>query len=140
MADFLTIQRYLSGKVRNIPVPDDAVASILLDANVASVDAWGSPADKDTDVSMLTERERELCVAWLFVWIAGSPTQTGNKSDEDADWSHTEGGERMSANVLKQYLDMANAIFAKYDLPTVGEEEWGFVGRGIHNPRNYRKL
>lgn len=140
MADFLTIKRYLSGKVRNIPVPDDAVASILLDANVASVDAWGSPADKDTDVSMLTDRERELCVAWLFVWIAGSPTQTGNKSDEDADWIHTEGGERMSANVLKQYLDMANAIFAKYDLPTVGEEEWGFVGRGIHNPRNFRKL
>ena len=69
------------------------------------------------------------------MWVSGSPTQTGSVSDEDADWKHTEGGERMSANVLKQYLDMANDIFDKYDLPLVGEEHWGFVGRGICNPK-----
>lgn len=63
--------------------------------------------------------------------------QSGGTSEEDADWKHTVNGERMSAGVLKQYLAMANDIFDKYDMPTVGEERWGFVGRGIRNPRNY---
>lgn len=155
MADsVLTVQKYLSGKVRNITVPDDAVATIIMDAGVepkevekesdssssdssSSVEYVVEPVTKDTDVTLLTDRERELCVAWLYVWVSGSPAQTGSTTDEDADWKHTEGGERMSANVLKHYLDMANEIFDKYDLPTVGEEQWGFVGRGIHNPRNY---
>lgn len=149
MTGILSIQRYLSGKVRNIPIPDDAVASILIDAHVTQIalsDVDGgdtsslmfTPVTKDTDVSLLTERERELCVAWLYVWMSNSPSQTGSRTDEDADWSHTDGGERMSDKKLDRYLDMANAIFSKYDLPTVGEEDWGFVGRGICNPRNYR--
>jgi hypothetical protein len=132
MADsVMTIQQYLSGKVRNISVPDEAVATAIIDAGVTSVE---NPT-KDTDVSLLSVRDRELCLAWTYVWISGSPTQTGGETDEDGGWKHTEGSERMSANVLKQYLDMANDIFDKYDLPTVGEESWGFVGRGIHNNR-----
>ena len=43
-----------------------------------------------------------------------------------------------SANTLKRYLDMANDIFDKYDEPVIGEESWGFVGRGIRNPRIHR--
>ena len=134
MADtIVTVEKYLSGKVRNIKVPDNAIQTIIMDAGITSVE---NP-DKDTDVSLLSLKERELCLAWLYVWISGSPTQTGSNSDEDADWRHTEGGERMSANVLKQYLAMANDIFDKYDEPLVGEEYYGFVGRGIRNPRNY---
>jgi hypothetical protein len=161
MADnVMTVQQYLSGKVRNITVSDDAVATIIMDAGVAPKevekvvpdegDSSGEggthtetvlePVTKDTDITLLTTRERELCLAWLYVWVSGSPTQTSSHTEEDADWKHTEGGERMSANVLKQYLDMANEIFDKYDLPTVGEEKWGFVGRGICNPRYNRPV
>ena len=159
MADILTVGQYLNGKARNIPVPDNAIATIILDAGVEpkevekEVPDEGSsssgepsthtetvtePVTKDTDINLLTERERELCLAWLYVWIAGSPTQSGGWSEEDADWKSSENGERMSAGVLKQYLAMANAIFDKYDLPSVGVESWGFVGRGIRNPRIYR--
>ena len=134
MADILTIEQYLSGKVRNISVPDNAIATIIMDAGITSVE---SP-DKNTDISLLSLRERELCLAWLYVWIAGSPTQSGGWTEEDADWKSSENGERMSASVLKQYLAMANEIFKKYDLPLVGGESWGFVGRGIRNPRHYR--
>lgn len=146
----MTIQQYLSGKVRNINVPDNVVATIILDAGVTpkevqttsfneetgepSVNSNVEPATKDTDITLLSVRERELCLAWLYVWVSGSPTQTGSTTDEDADWKHTEGGERMSADVLKHYLDMANDIFEKYDLPLQGEDDWGFVGRGICNP------
>jgi len=152
--DVMTIKQYLSGKVRNITVPDDAISTFIMDAGCTTVDVEKEVTDEEsgetttetvaenvtpeTDVTLLSTRERELCLAWLYVWVAGSPTQTGSTTDEDADWKHTEGGERMSANVLKQYLAIANDIFDKYDLPLVGEEQWGFVGRGIRNPRKYR--
>lgn len=152
MADnVLTIEQYLNGIVRNISVPANAVSTIILNVGCTTVEeshqilntstgevmtvTSAQKVTKDTDVSLLTPRERELCQAWLYVWIAGSPTQTGTTRDADADWEHTEGGERMSANVLKQYLAMANEIFDKYDMPIVGEEDWGFVGRGIRNPQ-----
>ena len=125
----LTIRGYLEGKVRNISIPDNAILSICADAGI----------DPDNDLNAITLRQRELALAWLYVWIAGSPAQTGNISDEDADWKHTEGGERMSAGVLKQYLAMANEIFDKYDLPMIGGEKWGFVGFGFRNPRRTRR-
>jgi len=123
----LTIRKYLGGKVRNIRIPDDAILSICADAGV----------DPDTLYAKATQRQRDLSLAWLYVWVAGSPTQTGGWTEESADWRSTDGGERMSASVLKQYLAMANKIFEEYDLPCVGEESWGFVGRGIRNPRRY---
>ena len=122
-----TIKDYLEGKVRNIRIPDDAILSICADAGV----------DPDTLYAKATQRQRDLSLAWLYVWVAGSPTQTGGWTEESADWRSTDGGERMSASVLKQYLAMANKIFEEYDLPCVGEESWGFVGRGIRNPRRY---
>ena len=130
--NIMTIEKYLNGKVRNIIVPDDAIATFIVDAKCPA------GTTKDTDISTLSLRDRELCLAWMYVWVSGSPTQTGSNSDEDADWRHTEGGERMSANVLKQYLAMANDIFDKYDEPLVGEDYYGFVGRGIRNPRIHR--
>lgn len=134
MADVLTIEQYLSGKVRNINVPDNAIATIIMDAGITSVE---NPS-KETDVTLLSIKERELCLAWLYVWIAGSPTQSGGFTEQDADWQSRTDGERMSASVLKQYLAMANEIFKKYDMPLIGGDSWGFVGRGIRNPRRYR--
>lgn len=128
MADVYTIRQYLSGKVRNIAISDDAIMSICADAGVEPFTPYGDA----------TEKQRDLALAWLYVWISGSPTQSGGYTEENADWKQSENGERMSANVLKQYLAMANDIFRKYDLPVVGEEPWGFVGRGIRNPRRYR--
>lgn len=128
MAEIFTIKDYLEGKVRNITIPDKALLSICADAEV----------NPSTPYAEATERQKDLSLAWLYAWVAGSPTQSGGWSEEDADWRKTENGERMSASVLKQYLAMANKIFEKYDLPVIGEESWGFVGRGIRNPRRYR--
>ena len=125
----LTISEYLRGKVRNISIPDNALTSICADAGVTP----------DTYYMDATQREKDLSLAWLYVWIAGSPMQTGSTRDSDADWSHSEGGERMSAGVLRQYLTMANDIFSRYDLPTVGGEKWGMVGVGLCNLRRVRR-
>lgn len=152
MADIRTIEQYLNGKVRNITVPDNTIASILLDAGCGSVSVEekiideetgeetlvvvDKPIDKDTDVSLLSLRERELCLAWLYVWIAGSPTQSGGYTEEDADWRSSGDSERMSAKTLSNYLAMANKIFEKYGLETVSTGKWGMVGRGLRYIRH----
>ena len=123
-----TIKDYLEGKARNIQIPENALLSICADADV-------EPSTVYADAS---QKQKDLALAWLYVWISGSPVQSGGWTEEDADWKSSENGERMSANVLKQYLAMANEIFSKYDLPSIGSQNWGFVGRGIRNPRRYR--
>lgn len=156
-----TLQQYLNGKVRNISVPDATVSGIIIDAGCSTIeveqpeihevidDETGETiteevtvvtevhVDKDTDVSLLPDRERELCLAWLYVWLSSSLSQSGGTTDEDADWKHTEGSERMSDALRSHYLRLANNIFDKYDLPFAGEERWGLVGHGFRNPRLY---
>lgn len=124
----LTIDSYLKGKIRNIEIPYNTIMSICADAEI----------DPDALVSELTLKQKELALAWLYVWVAGSPTQWSGARDKHPNWEHEDGTERMSANVLNNYLKMANAIFEKYDLAPVGEDECIFVGRGICNPRKYR--
>lgn len=150
-----TIEQYLNGKVRNVSVPDNAISAIIMDAGVkprqvekevvdvetgeSSTQLVEEPVTKDSDVSVLSERERELCLAWLYVWVAGSPTQSGGFTEKDADWQSSENGERMSANVLKNYLAMANLIFKKYGLETIRTGKWGVAGHGFRNVRRYDK-
>ena len=122
-----TISDYLKGKVRNISIPDETLLSICADADVS----------KDTLYSGATKKQKDLALAWLYVWIAGSPTQSGGHTEEDADWKSSENGERMSAKVLDNYLAMANRLFEKYGLETVSPHKWGFVGRGFRNIRKH---
>lgn len=121
-----TLARYLKSKVA-ISVPDDTITAILAENGV----------DAGTLFSDATEKQRDLCLAGLYVFISGSPTTTEKISDSDADWSHSEGGQMMSANVLNNYLRMANAIYKKYGLDQVGSNKWGLSGHGFHNIRNY---
>lgn len=128
----ITIEQYLKGKVRNMTVTDDALITILTDAGKKT----GGKIDADADVDSLSEMQLDLATAYLYVWIAGSPTMSEKVSDKDGDWSHSEGGEQMSANVLNRFLRMANEIFDKYAMPKVGSNAWDMVGNGFHNIRN----
>ena len=85
---------------------------------------------------LLTEKQRDLTLAGIYVWAATSPSTSARVRDEDGDWSHSEGGEQMSANVLNRFLRMANEIFDKYAMPKVGSNAWDMVGNGFHNIRN----
>lgn len=127
--NILTLGDFIRGSVRGLSIPDISLLSICSHRGI----------EPTIPLSEVNEKDKDLTLAWLYVWIAGGPTQTSNTKDSDADWAHSEGGERMSANVLKRYLDMANDIFAKYDEPLVGvSDSWGFVGHGFRNPRKYR--
>jgi len=122
-----TIETYLRGKVRNIEVTDDAIQSILAELEIT----------EGTEFSRLSQKQKDLALAGLYAWIWTSPTQSAKVSDEDGDWSHSEGGEQMSASALERYLRMANAIYKKYDLPLLGSNRWGFKGSGFHKIRKY---
>lgn len=122
----LTIERYLRGKVATT-IPDDTLASVLAEVGV----------EPESEFFSLTERQRDLCLAGMYVYLSTNPSQTQKVTDSDADWSHSEGGQVYSANALNNFLRMANAIYKKYDLPTVGDNKWGMRGGGFHNIRNY---
>ena len=122
-----TIETYLRGKVRNIEVTDDALQSILADLEI----------DDGTEYASLSQKQKDLALAGLYSWICTSPTQSSKISDEDGDWSHSEGGEQMSASSLNRYMRMANEIYKKYDMPLLGSNRWGFKGTGFHKIRRY---
>jgi len=122
-----TIETYLRGKVRNIEVTDDAIQSILADLEI----------DDGTEYASLSQKQKDLALAGLYAWICTSPTQSSKISDEDGDWSHSEGGEQMSASSLNRYMRMANEIYKKYDMPLLGSNRWGFKGTGFHKIRRY---
>ena len=121
-----TIEDYLRGVV-NVSISDTALKSICKRLKITP----GSEYD------ILSEKQVDLSTAWLYVWLSGSPTTSSKISDKDGDWSHSEGGETMSANVLKGYLKMANELFAKWDEPAVGKDKWGMICGGLHDIRNY---
>ena len=121
-----TIEDYLRGVV-NVSISDTALKSICKRLKITP----GSEYDS------LSEKQVDLSTAWLYVWLSGSPTTSSKISDKDGDWSHSEGGETMSANVLKGYLKMANELFAKWDEPAVGNDKWGMICGGLHDIRNY---
>ena len=124
-----TIETYLRGKVRNIEVTDDALQSILAELEI----------DDGAEYARLSQKQKDLALAGLYAWICTSPTQSSKVSDEDGDWSHSEGGEQMSATSLNRYMRMANAIYKKYGLPLLGSNQWGFKGSGFRKIRRYPK-
>ena len=124
-----TIESYLKGKVRNIDVTDDAIHSILADLEI----------ENGAEFSSLSRKQKDLALAGLYAWIWTSPIQSSKVSDEDGDWSHSEGGEQMSDAVLNRYMRMANEIYKKYDMPLLGSNKWGFKGSGFHAIRRYNK-
>lgn len=124
-----TIETYLRGKVRNIEVTDDALQSILAELEI----------DDGAEYARLSQKQKDLALAGLYAWICTSPTQSSKVSDEDGDWSHSEGGEQMSATSLNRYMRMANDIYKKYGLPLLGSNKWGFKGSGFRKIRRYSK-
>lgn len=129
MADILTISKFLKGSVRGITPSDEAIQTICASAGV----------DPELSYSEATQKQKDLTNAFYYKWIASPVTRAGGKDESDADWKSSEEGEQYSANMLLKYIDMANDIFEQYDLPLIGEEYWGFVGRGIRNPRKEAK-
>ena len=138
----VTVREMLS--VSNIPIEDDVRKRCLSKANALSYEVVEEGETKvvyttfDTDSELLSEKQRDLSLAWLYAEVAGYSAQSGTITDKDADWEHSEGSFRMTDKLRDLYKKLADELFAKWDEPTLFSDDWGFVGRGIRNPRKYR--
>ena len=121
-----TVEKKLRGKSL-IALTDENIKSICDDAGVEPGSDWKS----------LTEKQKDMSVAWTYVALATSPNTSNKISDKDGDWSHSEGGVGITRDQIKSYLKMANALFEKWGEPTINKDGWGMIVGGFHNIRNY---
>ena len=138
----VTVKEMLS--VSNIPIEDETRKRCLSKANALSYEVVEEGETKvvyttfDTDSELFSEKQRDLSLAWLYAEVAGYSAQSGTITEKDADWEHSEGSFRMTDKLRDLYKKLADELFAKWDEPTLFSDDWGFVGRGIRNPRKYR--
>lgn len=125
--EYTTID-FVRGIVPNASLTDDSIMGAIVQAG----------ADPYADARDLTERERDLCTAYIYIRLATNPHQSARVTDRDADWEHSEGSEQWSAAQLQQFLILARKLLEKWGEDTALIDDitpqWGFVGRNMRNP------
>lgn len=97
-----TIETWLRGMV-DFDVPDATIMAILFNNNVAS----GTPA------SSTSEKERDLCLADLLMWLSSSSTASSGETISDGGWSHQKSNKQVTdrAGLIKR----AQELYVKWD-------------------------
>lgn len=136
MADSETIQEvtaeeYIQSISPNANVSESTVKGILIDAGI----------DAGTPATELTERQKDLALAYLLIRIAFNPVMSQKVTDRDGDWEHSEGSEQWSRSQLLQFLILARDLLAKWGITDPRIEslapKWGMKGTGFRKIRRY---
>lgn len=80
-----TIETWLRGKV-DFDIPEATIMAILFDNSVSG----GTPAAE------VDERERDLCLADLYMWLSSSSTASSGETISDGGWSHQKSNKQVS--------------------------------------------
>lgn len=99
----MVIEEYLRGLV-SYDIPDNTIKSILFKRDVTP----------GIDISDVSEKDRDLCLAEVYLWCATTPSAKNNTEDADGDWKHIEGGWQTSAFDKRQLRAMAKELFNKW--------------------------
>ena len=95
----------------------------------------------NANVSELTEKQKDLALAYLLIRIAFNPIMSQRVTDRDGDWEHSEGSEQWSRSQLLQFLILARDLLAKWDITDARIEslapKWGMKGTGFRKIRRY---
>lgn len=100
---YVAIEDYLKGLV-GFDVTESALNSIRIFREI----------EKNSDVSKLSMKEKELLYADLLMWAASSPTSYTGSKDSDGGWTHTEAGKTISVTDKKRFENTAKSIYKKY--------------------------
>ena len=97
-----TIETWLRGMV-DFDVPDATIMAILFNNDVVS----------GTAVSSTSEKERDLCLADLLMWLSSSSTSSTGEYISDGGWSHQKSNKQIvdRAGLIKR----AQELYAKWD-------------------------
>ena len=97
-----TIESWLRGKV-DFDVPSTAIMAILFDNEVANGACM-------RDVS---EKQRDLCLADLLMWLSSSSTASSGEMISDNGWSHQKSNKQVADRA--GYIKRARALYVKWN-------------------------
>lgn len=97
-----TIETWLRGMV-DFDVPDATIMAILFNNKVTEGIA----------VSKTTEKDRDLCLADLLMWLSSSSTSSSGEYISDNGWSHQKSNKQIvdRAGLIRR----AQELYAKWD-------------------------
>lgn len=127
----VTAEEYIQSISPNANVSESTVKGILIDAGI----------EAGTAATELTEKQKDLALAYLLIRIAFNPIMSQKVTDKDGDWEHSEGSEQWSRSQLMQFLILARDLLAKWGITDARIEslapKWGMKGTGFRKIRRY---
>ncbi len=129
---YATAEEYIQSISPNANVSESTVKGILIDAGI----------EAGTDATKLTEKQKDLALAYLLIRLAFNPVTSQKVTDKDGDWEHSEGNEQWSKSQLMQFLILARDLLKKWGITDPRIEalapKWGMKGTGFRKIRRYR--
>jgi len=97
----MTIEQYLTGKV-DFNLNESTLAAILFDRGVI----------EGASVTTVTERQRDLCLADLYMFVANSSTSSSSEMESDGGWVR----QKANKNVANRntFVSLAKALYEKW--------------------------
>lgn len=97
-----TIETWLKGKV-DFDVPSATIMAILFDNQVA----------QGTPMQNTSEKQRDLCLADLLMWLSSSSVASSGEYISDNGWSHQKSNKQVvdRSGLIKR----AQKLYAKWD-------------------------
>ena len=127
----VTVEEYIYSISPNASISESTVKGILIDAGI----------EEGTAASELTEKQKDLALAYLLIRIAFNPIMSQKVTDRDGDWEHSEGSEQWSRSQLLQFLILARDLLAKWGITDTRVDsaipKWGMKGTGFRKIRRY---
>lgn len=127
----VTVEEYIQTLSPNANISESTIKGILIDASI----------DPGTSVTDLSEKQKDLALAYLLIRIAFNPLMSSKVTDKDGDWEHSEGSEQWSRSQLMQFLILARDLLKKWGITDARVEslapKWGMKGSGFHKIRRY---
>ena len=97
-----TIETWLRGMV-DFDVPDATIMAILFNNEV----------EMGTSVAKTSEKERDLCLADLLMWLSSSSTASSGEYISDGGWSHQKSNKQVVDRA--GLVNRAKELYAKWN-------------------------
>lgn len=114
-----TVEAWLRGMVADFDIPDATIKAVL----------YNNSVDGNTDISLVSEKDRDLSLADLYMALATSSSKSGSVYDSDGGWQKG----RSTKNVVDRrwFRDAANRLYLKWGSDKA-DTFGNFVLKGIY--------